>query len=99
MLFYKVVFKRQRVNFRRNYYIVKIGDIFNHRHNLLGFDAVKKVLPYAVFKVFRLANVDYLPARVQHNVHPGVFGQKFQFVVNYAHALIIPKSEYFFKRF
>ena len=37
-------------------------------------NAVKKILPYPVFKIFRFANVYNLPVLIEHNVNAGIFG-------------------------
>ena len=57
--------------------IIKIFDITNHCHNLVGFDTRLKILPYPVFKVFCLANVYNLPSAVLHYIYAGIFGKMF----------------------
>ena len=51
-----------------------------------------EILTKPIFEVFGFAHVDDIVVLVQHEVHTGIFGDVFQFLLEVDHNLIIPQK-------
>ena len=92
MLFDEVVFSDKGVNFTSADDIPEIRHVVKHCHNLHRLHRVMEILTKPIFEVFGFAHVDDIVVLVQHEVHAGIFGDVFQFLLEVDHNLIIPQK-------